>query len=91
MSYGACGLRSHSAPIQLHLQLIPVDGRTSRFCPEPALRRGEAWQIQMGNPLLSLWLWRANRCMPHAVGQAEMGTDFTKRSSVVVPFSLGTT
>ena len=45
----------------------------------------------MGNTLLSLWLRRANRCMSHAIGKAEVGTDVTERSGVFVPFDLGTT
>ena len=45
----------------------------------------------MGDSCLSVWLRRAHRCLPHAIGKAEVGPHVTKRPGVSVSFDLGTT
>lgn len=43
----------------------------------------------MGDPCLSVWLQRAHRCLPHALGKAKMGADTARPTCLIVSLDLG--
>ena len=43
----------------------------------------------MGDPRLSLWLRRAHRRVPHALGKNKMGADPARRTCIFVSLDLG--
>jgi hypothetical protein len=44
----------------------------------------------VGDPCLSVWLRRAHRRVPHALGKTKMGTDIERWTCLIVSLHLGT-